>query len=78
LFQENKSFGAITICIHPLMYKKLCQEQLFLLFLDDIGSDFPKTFVNVIKVALLAGSSLIRAWVICETDLTWMVGAGKI
>jgi hypothetical protein len=20
LFQENKSFGAITICIHPLMY----------------------------------------------------------
>jgi hypothetical protein len=27
LFQENKSFGAITICIHPLMYKKPCQEQ---------------------------------------------------
>jgi hypothetical protein len=26
LFQENKSFGAITICIHPLMYKKPCQE----------------------------------------------------
>ncbi len=20
MFQENKSFGAITICIHPLMY----------------------------------------------------------
>jgi hypothetical protein len=28
LFQENKSFGAITICIHPLMYKKPCREQL--------------------------------------------------
>jgi hypothetical protein len=27
LFQENKSFGAITICIHPLMYKKPCREQ---------------------------------------------------
>jgi hypothetical protein len=29
LFQENKSFGAITICIHPLMYKKPCREQLY-------------------------------------------------
>jgi hypothetical protein len=28
LFQENKSFGAITICIHPLMYKKQCREQV--------------------------------------------------
>ncbi len=28
LFQENKSFGAITICIHPLMYKKPCREHL--------------------------------------------------
>ncbi len=28
LFQENKSFGFITICIHPLMYKKPCREQL--------------------------------------------------
>jgi hypothetical protein len=28
LFQENKSFGASTICIHPLMYVKLCREQL--------------------------------------------------
>jgi hypothetical protein len=27
LFQENKSFGAITICIHPLMYVKPCREQ---------------------------------------------------
>jgi hypothetical protein len=27
LFQENKSFGASTICIHPLMYVKPCQEQ---------------------------------------------------
>ncbi len=27
LFQENKSFGAGTICIHPLMYRKPCQEQ---------------------------------------------------
>ncbi len=27
LFQENKSFGASTICIHPLMQKKLCREQ---------------------------------------------------
>jgi hypothetical protein len=27
LFQENKSFGAITIRIHPLMYKKPCLEQ---------------------------------------------------
>jgi hypothetical protein len=27
LFQENKSFGARTICIHPLMYVKPCQEQ---------------------------------------------------
>jgi hypothetical protein len=27
LFQENKSFGAIAICIHPLMYKKPCREQ---------------------------------------------------
>ncbi len=27
LFQENKSFGAITICIHPLMNKKPCREQ---------------------------------------------------
>jgi hypothetical protein len=28
LFQENKSFGASTICIHPLMYGKPCREQL--------------------------------------------------
>ncbi len=28
LFQENKSFGAITICIHPLMYKKPCRGTL--------------------------------------------------
>jgi hypothetical protein len=28
LFQENKSFGASTICIHPLMYVKPCGEQL--------------------------------------------------
>jgi hypothetical protein len=27
LFQENKSFGPIAICIHPLMYGKLCQTQ---------------------------------------------------
>ncbi len=27
LFQENKSFGASTICIHPLMYGKPCREQ---------------------------------------------------
>jgi hypothetical protein len=27
LFQENKSFGASTICIHPLMYMKPCREQ---------------------------------------------------
>ncbi len=27
LFQENKSFGASTISIHPLMYVKPCQEQ---------------------------------------------------
>ncbi len=27
LCQENKSFGASTICIHPLMYMKPCQEQ---------------------------------------------------
>jgi hypothetical protein len=27
LFQENKSFGASTICIHPLMYGKPCGEQ---------------------------------------------------
>jgi hypothetical protein len=26
LFQENKSFGASTICIHPLMYGKPCRE----------------------------------------------------
>ncbi len=26
LFQENKSFGASTIYIHPLMYVKPCQE----------------------------------------------------
>ena len=26
LFQENKSFGASTICIHPLMYVKPCRE----------------------------------------------------
>jgi hypothetical protein len=26
LFQENKSFGASTICIHPLMYVKSCRE----------------------------------------------------
>jgi hypothetical protein len=30
LFQENKSFGASTICIHPLMYGKLCREQYLL------------------------------------------------
>jgi hypothetical protein len=30
LFQENKSFGAITICIHPLMYKKPWREQYIL------------------------------------------------
>jgi hypothetical protein len=28
LFQENKSFGVSTICIHPLMYGKSCREQL--------------------------------------------------
>jgi hypothetical protein len=28
LFQENKSFGASTICIHPLMYGKPCREQV--------------------------------------------------
>ncbi len=28
LFQENKSFGASTICIQPLMYVKPCREQL--------------------------------------------------
>ncbi len=28
LFQENKSFGASTICIHPLMYVKPCREHL--------------------------------------------------
>ncbi len=28
LFQENKSFGAITTCIHSLMYKKLCWEHV--------------------------------------------------
>ncbi len=28
LFQENKSFGASTIYIHPLMYVKPCREQL--------------------------------------------------
>jgi hypothetical protein len=27
LFQENKSFVASTICIHPLMYVKPCREQ---------------------------------------------------
>jgi hypothetical protein len=27
LFQENKSFGASTICNHPLMYVKPCREQ---------------------------------------------------
>jgi hypothetical protein len=27
LFQENKSFGIYTICIHPLMYGKLCRAQ---------------------------------------------------
>jgi hypothetical protein len=27
LFQENKSFGASTIFIHPLMYRKPCREQ---------------------------------------------------
>jgi hypothetical protein len=31
LFQENKSFGASTICIHPLMYVKPCREQWHLL-----------------------------------------------
>jgi hypothetical protein len=30
LFQENKSFGAITICIHLLMYKKPCREQFII------------------------------------------------
>jgi hypothetical protein len=28
LFQENKSFGASTICIHPLMYIKPCREHV--------------------------------------------------
>jgi hypothetical protein len=28
LFQENKSFGASTICIHPLMYVKPCREHV--------------------------------------------------
>jgi hypothetical protein len=27
LFQENKSFGDNTICIHPLMYVGSCREQ---------------------------------------------------
>ncbi len=30
LFQENKSFGASTICIHPLMYVKPCREHFYL------------------------------------------------
>jgi hypothetical protein len=29
-FQENKSLGASTICIHPLMYGKLFREQFWM------------------------------------------------
>jgi hypothetical protein len=32
LFQENKSFGDNTICIHPLMYVESCREQFRFLF----------------------------------------------
>ncbi len=32
MFQENKSFGASAICIHPLMYGKPCPEQIELIF----------------------------------------------
>jgi hypothetical protein len=40
LFQENKSFGDSTICIHPLMYVKPCREQFLL------TKTFPQLFVN--------------------------------
>jgi hypothetical protein len=30
LFQKNKSFGVIIICIHPLAYVKPCREQVVL------------------------------------------------
>ncbi len=38
LFQENKSYGSKkNICIHPLVYEKLCWAQLILaeLYLKD-------------------------------------------
>jgi hypothetical protein len=38
LFQENKSFGDSTICIHPLMYVKPCQEQGVVLSLTKDGT----------------------------------------
>ncbi len=31
LFQENKSFDASAICIHPLMYGKPCREHVYAL-----------------------------------------------
>jgi hypothetical protein len=51
LFQENKSFGAITICIHPLMYKKPCQEESLLCCgnRSNIGVDVKNSTKHIYK-----------------------------
>jgi hypothetical protein len=49
LFQENKSFGASTICIHPLMYVKPCREQACTLLhrlQSTIGTHRPCSFLG--------------------------------
>jgi hypothetical protein len=49
-FRKIKSFGAITICIHPLMYKKPCREQKVFLI---------KMFLLVAIIIVLFKTSLV-------------------
>ncbi len=46
LLQDNKSFGAITICIHPLMYVKLCGNSCYTLNLEIQNNLAPSLKIN--------------------------------
>jgi hypothetical protein len=59
LFQENKSFGAITICIHPLMYKKPFREQYISI---DLGQDYVQCWQDLKLIR--PGSFTILAWIL--------------
>jgi hypothetical protein len=60
LFQENKSFGTITICIHPLMYKKPCREQVYTAKIDIKGTVSPDyKCLEVISINTLGKDMLL-------------------